>query len=195
MPEEITTNLFTNGKEWQTEDGIEYRGSYHRYITNEVYTGAVWNSKTSKKLKPYISEITRDYTYKQLKTALKTKYVAPWSVQPIINPTDITIGYINRYFIKKNNELLVIEIDKQQFDAHRSNIIDSNLYATVQLVWYISGPINDEMHGVVAKPGVRTKNMLQISYAAHQLPGVELLLTDPLQYYTDSDYKVPPAIN
>ena len=194
-PEEITTNLFTNGKEWQTDDGVEYRGSYHRYITKEVYTGAVWNAKTSKRLKPYISEITRDLTYTSLKTRLRTKFIMPWQVTPVITPEDRAAGNINRYFIKKINDAAIFEIDKTQFDAHANNIIDSNMFYTTKLIWYITGAVNDETAGAVVKQGVRSKNLTQIAYANQAMPGLSTVLTDPLQFYTDNDYKVPPSIN
>ena len=28
---EITTDLYTWGEEWQTEDGVEYKGLYHNF--------------------------------------------------------------------------------------------------------------------------------------------------------------------
>lgn len=195
LPEEITTNLYTAGKEWQTEDGVEYRGSYHRYLTNEVYTGATWNSKTSKKLQPYIAEITRNLTYTKLKSRLKTNYITPWAVTPVITEQDRATGSINRYFIKKINDNTIIEIDKLQYDAHRGNALDPHMYSSTMLQWYITGPVNDEAAGVVTKQGVRSKNLTQIAYANQQLPGLKTLLTDPLQFYTDTDYKVPPSIN
>ena len=48
--DEITSNLYTSGSQFMTEDNVEYRGTYHSYITGEVYTGSTWNAKTSKKL-------------------------------------------------------------------------------------------------------------------------------------------------
>jgi hypothetical protein len=194
-PEEITTNLFTNGKEWQTDDGVEYRGSYHRYLTKEVYTGAVWNAKTSKRLKPYIAEITRNITYVSLKTRLQTKFIMPWQVTPVITITDRSAGSINRYFIKKINDASILEIDKPQYEAHQNNVIDSNMFSTTKIIWYITGAVNDETVGAVVKQGVRTKNLTQIAYANQAMPGIATLLTDPLQFYTDNDYKVPPSIN
>ena len=194
-PEEITTNLFTNGKEWQTEDGAEYRGAYHRYMTKEVYTGATWSAKTSKRLIPYISASTRDLTYTALKSRLQTKFIMPWQVTPVITITDRSIGNINRYFIKKINDASILEIDKPQYEAHQNNVIDSNMFSTTKIIWYITGAVNDETVGAVVKQGVRTKNLTQIAYANQAMPGIAMLLTDPLQFYTDNEYKVPPSIN
>jgi len=195
LPEEITTNLYTAGKEWQTEDGVEYRGSYHRYLTNEVYTGATWNSKTSKKLQTYVAEVTRNLTYTTLKSRLKTNFIAPWSVTPVVNEQDRAVGSITRYFIKKVNENTIIEIDKLQYDALQGNALDPHMYISTTLQWYIAGPVNDEIVGVVTKQGVRSKNLAEIAFADRQLAGLKTLLANPLQFYTDTDYKVPPSIN
>ena len=48
--DEITNNLYTSGMQYMLQDNTEYRGLYHTYLTGEVYTGATWDSKTSKKL-------------------------------------------------------------------------------------------------------------------------------------------------
>ena len=195
MPEEITTNLHTTGKEWQTEDGVEYRGAYHRYITNETYTGAAWNAKTSKKLIPYVSQDITNYTYIQLKKNLRTKYIKPQPATPTISSQDRKSGVIFRYFIKKNNEQLIIEIDKLQFDAWQSNVIDPNIYQAIQVKWYISGNVNDDTTGGVVTQGVRTKNLQQIKFYTQSMPGLDTILTDPLQYYSDDDFKAPKDIN
>jgi UDP-N-acetylglucosamine pyrophosphorylase len=119
----------------------------------------------------------------------------PWQVTPVITPEDRATGNINRYFIKKINDAAIFEIDKTQFDAHANNIIDSNMFYTTKLIWYITGAVNDETAGAVTKQGVRSKNLTQIAFANQAMPGLAAILTNPLQFYTDNDYKVPPSIN
>jgi hypothetical protein len=51
---EIQRGLYTEGKEWMLEDGTEYIGDYHRYITNEVFTLSSYILGLSKKLIPYL---------------------------------------------------------------------------------------------------------------------------------------------
>jgi hypothetical protein len=195
MPDEITTNLHTNGKEWQTADGKEYRGAYHKYITKEVYTGAVWNAKTSKKLTPYVED-TRDTTYIKLKTRLKTKYITPQVIPPTVTVQDRSAGFITRYFLKKINEQLIIEVNKLQYDAWKSQVIDPNVYQAIEIKWTITGNIEDtkSTRGINV-PGVQSQNLAQIRFAEKKMLGIGTILTNPLQYYTDTDFKAPADIN
>ena len=195
MPDEIITNLYTSGGEFETEDGKEYRGMYHRYLTNEIYTEANWDPRLSKKLKSLIRKINKDTPYAELKRNLKTSFLQPTPALINVSQTDRKVGYISRYFLKKNNELLFIEIDALQFKAWQNGRIDPNSYFGVEIRWYVSGPVNDEKQGIVMVKGVRTKNTEQIAYAQRFLPGIDIILTDPLQYYSDNTFKIPVDIN
>ena len=195
MPDEIITNLYTSGGEFETEDGKEYRGLYHRYLTNEIYTEADWNPRTSKKLKPLIKKVGKDTPYAELKRSLKTNFLQPVPVTINITQADRKIGYVSRYFLKKINELLFIEINELYFKAWQNNRIDSNVFTAVEIRWYVSGPVNDEIQGIVTVKGVRTKNTEQIAYAESRLPGISSILTDPLQYYSDNTFQIPVDIN
>ena len=195
MPDEIITNLYTSGGEFETEDGKEYRGLYHRYLTNEIYTESDWNPKISKKLKPLIKRINKNTPYAELKRNLRTTYFQPNPIIVNISQSNKKIGYISRYFFKKINELLFTEVDSTQFKAWQSGQIDPNTYFGVQIIWYITGPVNDETQGVVRIKGVYTKNTEQIEYAERFLPGISSILTDPLQYYSDNTFDIPADIN
>lgn len=195
MPEEITSNLYTNGGEFQTEDGVEYRGLYHRYITNEIYTGATWNSKTSKKLVLLEKRQTRDTTYSKLKNRLQTKFITPQPVNRTPTVAEYKSGYFDRYFLKKCNEQIFIETDNTQYMLWRNGKIDPAVFNAVTFRWFISGNVDDIKTATTIQYGVVTKNTKQIQYAQQVLPGIANILTDPLQYYADTDYKVPADIN
>lgn len=195
MPEEITNNLYTPGGQFQTDDGVEYKGSYHQYITNEIYTGGTWNAKYSKKLILLERITTKDSIYFKLKKQLKTKFNTPIPYKPIISPSDYKLGYIDRYFLKKRNEQKFIEIDESQYKSWERGTIDSNVYDALNFRWFISGNIQDIKLGDVVQYGIITKNTRQIQYAHQQLPGIQTSLKDPLQYYTDTDFVVPKDIN
>ena len=195
MPEEITNNLYTPGGQFQTDDGVQYKGSYHRYITNEIYTGGTWNAKYSKKLILLERITTKDSIYFKLKKQLKTKFNTPITYKPIISPSDYKLGYIDRYFLKKRNEQKFIEIDESQYKSWERGTIDSNVYDALNFRWFISGNIQDIKLGDVVQYGIITKNTRQIQYAQQQLPGIQNILKDPLQYYTDTDFIVPKDIN
>jgi hypothetical protein len=195
MPDEIISNLYTVGQEFQLADGTEYIGLYHRYTTNEVYTNAVWNSKTSVRLFPYV-RVTKDARiYKTLKTELKTKFIPPQPYTCMVTNSDIANGYITRYFIKKVNESKIIEINESQYNLWNSSTIDRNLYDAIKLIWFITGDKTDKKIGTAVKKGVVTKNLSQIQYGKRKIPNLESILTDPLQYYTDTDFIVPVDIN
>jgi hypothetical protein len=142
-----------------------------------------------------IRKVNKDTPYSELKRNLKTSFLQPNPIVVSITQSDIKTGYISRYFVKKLNELLFVEIDELQFKAWQNGRIDPNSYFGVQIRWYISGPVNDETQGVVTVKGVRTKNTEQIAYAQRFIPGISNVLTDPLQYYSDNTFKIPVDIN
>lgn len=195
LPEEITTGLYTPGGEFQTEDGTEYRGSYHRYITNELYTGTTWNSKTSKKLNPFVNLSTNTSLYRDLKKEIRVRYLTPTNITPTITDKIRKDGVFTRYFFKRVNDGKIIEVDDKQYQSINSGIIDKNLYDSIQIQWYVTGNIEDTVEGPLLVQGVRTKNLKQIQSANRILSGISEVLKNPLQFYTDNEFIVPKDIN
>jgi len=195
MPEEITTNLYTSGREWQTEDGKEYRGSYHRYMTNEIYTGATWDAKTSRKLLPLIDRNADSSLYRELKKEIRVRYLSPVPFIPVITDKIRKDGVFSRYFFKRINDGTFIEVNESQYRSINNGTIDKNLYVAIQLQWYVTGNIEDTIQGPVNIQGVRTKNLKQIEAANRILPGISEVLKNPLQFYTDNEFIVPKDIN
>ena len=194
--DEITPNLFTQGKEFMTEDNVEYIGGYHRYITGEIYTESNWNVRKSKRLIKYVENVTKQtFIYDTLKPNLTLEYIQPNAHSVTISKNDIGIGYITRYFIKKINNESIIEINQTQYNAWLQDVIEKKMHIAISLTWYISGAIEDKTSGVVTIPGVVSKNQKQVSYANKTLPGVSNMLTNLIEYYTDNDYSVPVDIN
>jgi hypothetical protein len=192
--DEITNDLYTYGFELMTEDNVEYVGAFHRYITGEMYTGSKWDAKTSKKLIPY-KRAGVQTVYRNLKPDIQLKYVSPIQITPTITSNDISNGSIQRYFIEKRNELIVFEINSNQYSKWGSNQIDNKIYNAVQLTWTLTGPKEDTKQGNVTIPGVTTKNTQQINAAAKTIPRIKTILNDPLQFYVDTDYIKPVDIN
>jgi hypothetical protein len=193
--DEITTDLYTTGGIFMTEDNVEYIGAYHQYITNEYYTGAVWNSKTSRKLIALVKTRTDNVVYRKLKSNLITKYYLPTPTTIVISEPQRTTGVVTRYFMKKSNDNNIFEIDLRTFDLWQSKRIDPLVYLAVKLQWYIAGTIDNELVNGVSKPGVRSKNLRSTAAANTVLPGLILKLVNPLELYTDIDFKVPRDIN
>ena len=191
--DEITTNLYTSGSEWMSEDGVEYVGLYHRYITNEIYTGETWNSKISQKLIPYKNINSAAVIYNSLKQ-LNSNFKEPYAV--VVDPTDIDLkrGSFNRYFIKKNNDNRIIEIDKTQFDMYPIEI-DPVMYDAIYIDWAISGELDDTYINSVFNRGVITKNRLTTIAAEQRLPGMINVLTNYSEFYLNTDIATPKDIN
>jgi hypothetical protein len=178
---DIKTDLYTFGKEWTTEDRQEYVGLYHQYVsTKETYTGAKWDKNTSKKLIKFY-ENSDVNLYKKLNKA-KVTFQTPYPERPIITNEDQKRGYVTRYFLKKFNEMAVIEISKKQYDAYQSKKIDNNAYTSTKIDWYITGQSTQQ-------------NSKNIAIASQQIPQLRSLLSDLLQFYTDTNFNVPADIN
>ena len=193
-PKEITTDLYTFGLEWMTDKFKEYKGLYHKYTTGEVYTEPTWNPAKSIKLIPYTDVTTTTYKYKQLKPNLKTKYKSIYPHQVTIDIADIKKTWITRYFVQRQTDYAIIEINLDQINDLNSGLIDPNLYKSVKLNWFISGPLQDS--GTVIKmTGVLTKNKLAVNAAEKIMPGIRNRLNNFSELYNDTDFKVPADIN
>jgi len=191
---EIRNNLYTFGDEFMTADKQEYKGLYHSYtLTNETYTGGTWNEQTSKPLYPLIRLATPVKTYDDLRNMTRSTRDAILPIQITITQTDITNGFIQRFFLKKVNEFIFIEISQSQYNLYGTTI-DDNLYAVDFCKWYISGPI-ETTYTPVKKPGVIELNTNEIQRMERTLPGISKKLNNPLQFYTDTDFVVPRDIN
>ena len=195
--DETTNNLFTTGQQWMTTDEREYRGAYHKYLTGEVFTEAKWNPKKSKPLIPYVAPVTNKYNrlYRTLKPKIKTLYDSPKSQSVTITQKDIDAGVINRYFYKRYDNDKILETTESLYNEIISNQVDKKLYVTQKIQWFITGNKNDQFKNGVFIAGVSTKNINQVKFAAKTLPGLTAILTDPLQYYTDTDFIAPVDIN
>jgi len=192
--EEITKNLYTSGKELMYQEGTEYIGPYHSYSTGELYTGNIWSSKQSIKLIPYIRRDVLNNVYRSLKSInISTKSIPRH--KPNIIQSDKTTGYIVRYFLKKINEEIIIEVSKDTYKQWKQGNIDKKLYIGVELNWYITGNIEDTFDGPAFNRGVINQNNRQIKAAQSTIPTINLILNNPLDLYTDTDFIVPSDIN
>ena len=83
---------------------------------------------------------------------------SPIAYQPTPTETDYKNGYFVRWFAKRANQNVAIEISPSQ----RSGI-DNSLYATVSLTWKISGPRDPLIvNGIIDRSGVENGNITEI---------------------------------
>jgi hypothetical protein len=195
---EIVTDLYTFGKEWQLQNGAEYIGLYHKYTsTGETYTNPVWNISVSKQLFKYQSTVNeKTVPYKKLKPNLNVNYIVPTEIYPEPTNEDIARTYFIRYFIKKQNESEIIEIDKIQYDLWVDIKIDPIMYTAVSFKWYIAGPADTKINSGITIEGVNDKNKKTIQIANRTIPGIVTIFANKYdQFYTDTDFIIPLDIN
>lgn len=184
--DEITSNLYTSGKELMKTDNTEYIGLYHRYITGEVYSEATWNPSLSVQLIAYENkqERTVKTIYKTLKPNVNVLFSSPVTSTPVLTRDTIIDGIIQRYFIKRYDETSILEISQETYKDWQNNIIDKTLYTAISIKWKIKGVTIDQVTASnVIIDGVVSFNTNQIKKAENILPGVSLYLNNPLQYY------------
>jgi hypothetical protein len=194
LPDEITNNLYTFGKEWMSTDNVEYIGLYHIYSTGETYTEGVWNANKSIKLISYEDATALKFQYKKL-NSVNTVYVTPIPYQAE-NSISVNQQQLQRYFLQRKNDLNnIIEIDSTQFDLYANQQIDNNLYTAIQLTWYITGNVEDVIINNSKQLGVISKNKNSVINTDRRMPGISSKLSNLLEFYTDTDFVVPRDIN
>lgn len=162
---QITNNLHTNGHELMVlSTGKEYIGKYYKLSTGEMFAG---NNPTAVQIKlvpltdthqvknPRVKELQFTFNpqsqeYNKLKFGNKLP-------KPLIVPSPNTSsspiskgGEYTRYFAKKNNNYIYMEISKETYQKiiDKDSSIDSTLYQALKLPWNIN---NDETNKNIVK--------------------------------------------
>jgi len=163
---QIKSNLYTNGNEYifpVTEE--EYIGYYYELSNGDIFTGKTPEDKENILLKdininnlskelsvfdptnneferkievdPYITTIIPGY----LPSNPPQNRAIPSSNLTIPTQKDYDLGEFQRYFTKKNNENLYLEISKETHDLLKDNSsnIAFDLYTAISLPWDLSG--------------------------------------------------------
>lgn len=201
----VTKNLFTSGKEFMLiKDWTEYIGSYHQYITGEIYTESEWNPLKSIRLVKYKERSKSYFKYIEMKQYKKNtdgsrklnlnpfaKYDAYTKPQPIIRtPTsdEFKAGSMTRHFAYKRNEpgVFFVEIGpNQKIDYFRDGAgINKYLYDILDVPWKLNGPEYDTFNdrGILVSPGVVDTNKRIILRISKKLPIFVKIVTDPRQF-------------
>tara|TARA_R110000803_G_scaffold41254_7_gene88797 strand:- start:16 stop:657 length:642 start_codon:yes stop_codon:yes gene_type:complete len=191
---QTTNGLDTLGSEWMTLDNIEYIGQYHRYITEEVFTGAVFVQNKSRILIPYVDfknklseissinfdlEVSFDYDSVKIVDIPKSKLLNP-SVTVVTNK-DIVIGYTIRYFAYKVNDGNLIELNKESISkVGTTNGMSNVIWKTFKLKWKVNGPdfdILDNM-GNIKESGIVDTNKRTVYSLSEDYPPLTQYITD-----------------
>lgn len=86
---------------------------------------------------------------------------------------------MSRYFVTKRNQNQIIETNARDYSA-----TDDGFFIKGELKWQISGIKNNLRKGsMLVESGVEEFNRLQISNLKKTMPGIENVLTNPLQFW------------
>jgi hypothetical protein len=197
---QITSNLYTNGGELvYANDNTNYKGDYFKTSTNEYYSGISPQNKPNVLLKIKSKELSSINESEVLShtllvpssfTQLKnidvnfTRTLPPPSPNP---PTslDYTNGKFPRYFCKKTNQIIYLEINKDTYNklVKKDPSILYQLFQPFTLTWTLIG--NREQ---VAKNNQNVVEKISNSLRIQNL--AEFLKMDFTKYY-----KYPEASN
>ena len=151
---QITPNQYTNGGEFQIKStGQDYKGYYFITSTGQRYTGRNQNDNPVLELtlltleiintNPNLPEVTTltDYTYNNIITAPTSIVYKPAYNPNIPTQQDYQIGEYRRYFCKKTNEIIYLEINQNTFDklATQSPDILWQYYLPFFIPWNLTG--------------------------------------------------------
>jgi hypothetical protein len=166
----------TNGLEFYTLDGLEYRGFY--YVDSSTNVAYIYNkeSNTNQILVPRHTFNTETV---RLRNKIKGGSMSPKPYIPIISEYDYSVGMIPRYFIQKRSSPLstIMEIDQSQYAKVKAssskNSISSKIYRQVSIEWVISGN----------KDYVFNINTRNIEQSEINFNGLKNYLKNPLEFY------------
>ena len=166
---QIKTNLYTNGDEfYQSDTGKPYSGYYYTISDGDAFTGKNPANGTSILLIPLKSnnsdasenespkeitttdlvnpnfdietDITNVLNYMDISGKIGVRNI-PSLISPIPSLNDYKIGEFQRYFAKKTNELIYIEINKITYNKllQQDSTIAFDLYIPISLPWNLVG--------------------------------------------------------
>ena len=201
---QIEKNLYTNGKEWMTiDDWKEYIGLYHKYVTGEVFTGANWNPKLSRKLVRFKNRPDDFFKYIDIKNYKisngekkeiigngvihVSRYRAPRAIKRKPTDQELLNGSMTRYFIYKRNEpkRVFFEISEEQAKSYKKKTIgiNDNLYGLIEFLWKIDGSERDIYeNGILIDPGVYDTNERIILRMSKKFPILAEMITNYFEY-------------
>jgi hypothetical protein len=194
---QITSNLYTNGNEF-TYIGrdLPYVGYYWKVSSGKYYTGKTPQDTPSEEIilisnPSQISTTSPDtnsnFSYYNI-DGISSEYIGivqppPPSLSPNYFPTiptqeDYQIGEFRRYFCKKTNEIIYLEIDKDTYNKliNKDSTILYQLYQPFNLPWQLTGD----------KPQVFiiNKNITELTSKQQKLPMLsKYLKNDFTKYY------------
>lgn len=190
---QITSNLYTNGNEFAyLSNNQPYIGYYWKTSKGKYYTGKTPQDTPISELillsfnEANASQLIDSYYNQDAVTPVKyinlTNPPSPSSL-PIFSPTlptqqDYTNGEMRRYFCKKTNEIIYLEVSKDTYDklVGQDSKILWQLYQPFNLPWQLTGDKEQVF--------TTNKNIVELTSVRQKLPMLaEYLKMDFTKYY------------
>jgi hypothetical protein len=106
--------------------------------------------------------------------------IEPLSNKPKISNADVYRGYVTRYFVQQVSTKKITEVDRRQFES----ILGNTLYNVLELKWVIIG-YSDNIKATDGSIiyGARHQNLITIEWHSVQMPRLNRILRNPLEYF------------
>lgn len=161
---QIQKGLYTEGREWMLEDGTEYIGDYHKYITGEVFTKSSFIKNVSQLLIPFIDMSVKDlkqkFDYDALVEEPTNEFVIAKYGITLPTQEDYDKGYFKRYFAKRHFSQIITEVTNDNFID-----LQEEYYVKLELAWKLRGNVEET-------------NMKQVRTAERDIKGISNYLTN-----------------
>lgn len=107
--------------------------------------------------------------------------LTPISNRPKITNEALSNGFVNRYFVRNPSFKKIVEIDEKQYAKFKNN----PYYDSIIVPWVITGNDKDVVNPKTGQLvlGVPKRNLQIISYYESKMPGLRLLLRNPMEYF------------
>jgi len=146
---QITTGLFSNGDLVYKSNGTIYNGPYYKISSGQLFSGLTPDDINTQEListsgEKYNTEILskrNNYDYLIITKSKNLPKTNPLFIQPSPTSVDYDNETFTRFFCKKSNELIYIEIDNITFDQlnNQEDTINWELYIPFSIPWKIKG--------------------------------------------------------
>ena len=194
---QIKTNLYTNGNEYAfIDNGDIYQGFYYKTSTGEYFTGRTPDDRPNIQIIPLAqstevitNNVSFRYNINQNSSVIfpyeggfqadpTSIQIVPYYIAPTPTQQDYQNGEFRRYFCKKGNEILYLEINQTQYDllVTKNPSILFSLYEPFNLPWKLTGT-QEEVEKI-------NRNIVELTSKRLQLPQLGRYLKDDyLKYY------------
>ena len=170
----IKTNLYSSGREFVYEDTLEPFSGFYYSLYNGTFFEGKSPTKNNKKIissaKAFPSIDNKPFNITDIETS--TAYIIPTGQTQMLptfyypQPTekDYQIGQFLRYFCRKTNENVFLEINKTDYDSlfNKDPKYVYSLYQPFYLYWYISGKTREEASTINKKVALRYERLLKL---------------------------------